>query len=132
MDRLFYGALFGIGFALAIGLAFKLYGKMDDDSMEREDKRIRSLTIVDHKDHTAANNYLIMGTIRNDGNHKIENINMEAEFFLAGKYVDECRDMINARIAPKESDNFKMSCKTCDGEGYPPHDSYKLIITSLF
>lgn len=54
----------------------------------------------------------ILGTIRNNGKTKWENVELDAEFFDAdGKFIDEASGRVSSAVEPGALEHFKMEIK---------------------
>jgi hypothetical protein len=136
------GLLFGIGFCIA---AWGTYFVVDRYWTEHYSSAPRSATYEDREAATIKNLALsdleeirspdgrvsIIGAVKNNGSKAVRNVEIEAELFQKGKFVDQYSTYLRGVIGPGESRNFKIVCGCKDT---PPaeHDSYKVHLRSAY
>jgi hypothetical protein len=71
----------------------------------------------------------IIGSAKNTGKKPARGVQVQADLFDHGKFVDQYSTYISGRIGPGESKHFKILCG-CKDSPPAPHDSYKLEVIS--
>jgi len=140
-SNLLKGFLFGIGF-MAVAIAGSRYlthpferpltvviadKATQASQMAGADYR-EDLTIVSYlcyKELKTMSQLNILGKIKNTGNITWNAIEIQAELFNNGQYVDECQEYIRV-LNPNEEDNFKITCGQCNDYKIPDYD--KLVV----
>ena len=131
------GFLLGVGFSLALLGALYLISRW----MDRETEAVRSgsvaarsvaltdLAISGAEEHKHDGATAIIGTVTNSGKSVARGVQVRADLFLHGKFVDQYSTYVSGTIAPGESQHFKISCGCKDS---PPaeHDSFKVEVVS--
>ncbi len=140
-SNLLKGLLFGIGF-MAVAIAGSRYlahpferpltvviaDKAPGDPHAATADFREDLTIVSYlcyKELKTVSQLNILGKIKNTGNITWNAIEIQAELFKNGQYVDECQEYIRI-LKPNEEDNFKITCGQCNDYKIPEHD--KLVV----
>jgi hypothetical protein len=136
------GFLLGIGFTLVFG-AFLVVAELmvkrqvENMSQGREhagatpEAKIKNLELVDVEEHRSGDRDYIIGTIRNNGADTVQNIEIEADLFLAGKFVDKYSTDESNPLAAGATAYFKIECG-CKNSAPAEHDSFKAHIVSVF
>jgi hypothetical protein len=133
------GFLLGIGFSIALGLAYYLAWHRATSHMAEEagiaDSPVNEVDLakdivlsgVDEQKHDGIT--AIIGTATNNGNKPAHGIHIQANLFNHDKFVDQYSTYLTGALAPGKSQYFKISCGCKDT---PPadHDSYKLEVLS--
>jgi hypothetical protein len=137
------GFLLGVGFSAAAGLAYFIawqafVSTMSQDiasgaagvtaTFEAVPKEI-GLSDVEEQKHDGV--MTIIGSARNTGKKPARSVQVRANLFNHGKFVDQYSTYLSGAIAPGESQYFKITCGCKDT---PPaeHDSYKVEVVSGF
>lgn len=131
------GFLLGVGFSIALGVTYvvamqwtmdKTRAELADVSGEVAAKDI-ALTDIEEQKHEGAT--WIIGTAKNVGKRTVRNLQVQANLFLRGKFVDQYSTYISGKINPGESKYFKIACGCKDS---PPaeHDSFKVEVVGGF
>lgn len=143
------GVLFGIGFVAVVILGTHyvahliekpltvvvdnaLISKPSDQALNLDFKK--DLTIVSYvayKVKSRASSFKILGKIKNNGTAPWTSIEIQAEFFNKGEFVDECMGHIRV-LQPKEVDNFELSCGECGADAVPEHDKTIVKVSAAF
>jgi hypothetical protein len=128
------GFLLGVGLSIALGatylIVFRITMKQSEAMVERMGDETQSsakdfaLSQVEELQHDGVTS--IIGSVKNSGKAPAHSVQIRADLFNHGKFVDQYSTYISGSIAPGESKNFKISC----GCNAPPaeHDSYKLEV----
>jgi hypothetical protein len=69
----------------------------------------------------------IIGSAKNTGKSPARSVQIQADLFNHGKFVDQYSTYISGTIGPGESKNFKISCG-CKDSPSAEHDSYKIEV----
>ncbi len=132
-DRGMHGFLFGAGLGVSLFLLFIAADKIDDEIDSREQNRkTTTLEIIDHSDGSTPEKYIVLGTLKNVSKDPVKSVTLEAEFFMDGKFVDECSDSASIYLKVDGEENVKLSCKNCNEEIYPEHNSYTLKVINTY
>ncbi len=94
-------------------------------------KELTIVSYIAYKEKGRASNYKILGNIKNMGNDPWTNIEIQAEFFNKGEFVDECVGHIRI-LQPQENDNFEILCGECGMDTVTEHDQTRLKIAAAF
>ncbi len=89
----------------------------------REDLSI--ISYLCYKELKTRSQLNILGKIKNTGNITWTGIEIQAELYNKGQYVDECQEYIRI-LNPNEEDNFKITCGECNDYTIPEYD--KLVV----
>jgi len=128
------GFLLGAGFSIALGatclILMQVAEKRSEAAVEKmgdfgeSSAKDFSLSNVEELKHDGVTS--IIGSVKNSGKAKAHGVQVQANLFDHGKFVDQYSTYISGSIAPGESRNFKIAC----GCNAPPaeHDSYKLEV----
>lgn len=148
VSSLVKGILFGIGFTAAVyavsyyiahGVKRPLAVIIGEDILSDKEGNIpadyrQDLAIVSYfsfKERKAAGHFNILGRIKNSGATTWNGIEIQAELFEDGRYVDECQGHV-ATLHPGEEDNFKIMCGECDQSEPSPHDKIVLKVGAAY
>lgn len=131
------GFLLGVGFGIAMLGAFFIMWHVAENSSAAAMTDIKEegqataiyLVISDVRETNHHGVDLIVGTVKNTGKKSAHGVQIQADLFAHGKFVDQYSTYLSGAIEPGASKNFKISCGCKDS---PPaeHDSYKLEVTS--
>jgi len=144
-SNLLKGFLFGIGF-MAVAIAGSRYlarpferpltvviaDKEANGPQTAKADYKQDLTIVSYlcyKEHKKRSQLNILGKIKNTGSITWTAIEIQAELFNNGRYVDECQGHIRA-LEPNEDDNFKITCGECDNYTIPEYDKIAVKVAA--
>jgi hypothetical protein len=134
------GLLFGIGFCIAAWGAYFLAERywtarsvegLPAAYEDARDATLKDLVLSDLDERKDDLRVSIVGTVKNTGAKRARNVQIEAELFQKGKFVDQYSTYVSGSIEPGESRNFKINCGCKDT---PPadHDSYKVHVRSAY
>jgi hypothetical protein len=135
------GFLLGLGFSIALGAVFVVGQKWSSHraaeqsenfevtASERNVEKDIALTGVEEVTHDGTT--VIIGTATNHGKTGARGIDIQANLFNHGKFVDQYSTYLKGTIEPGKSQYFKISCGCKDT---PPaeHDSYKLEVLGRY
>ncbi|MCP3896468.1 FxLYD domain-containing protein, partial [Moraxella sp.] len=82
-----------------------------------------------YRERRTKNQLHITGKIKNNGAIAWAGIEIQAELFNKGHYVDECHESIRI-LMPNEEDNFIITCGECAEDTMPEHDKMQLKIAA--
>ena len=129
------GFLLGVGLSVALGAAYLIVFEITMKKTEAEFAKIGDRTAdvaakdfvlsdVEELKHDGVTS--IIGNVKNSGRATAHSVQIQANLFNHGKFVDQYSTYVSGSIAPGESRNFKIAC----GCTAPPaeHDSYKLEV----
>jgi hypothetical protein len=128
------GFLLGVGMSIALGATCLVLIQVATSRTEaavetmsgfgERSARDFALSGVEELKHDGATS--IIGSVKNSGKTPARGVQIQADLFDHGKFVDQYSTYISGSIAPGESRNFKIAC----GCNAPPaeHDSYKLEV----
>jgi hypothetical protein len=131
------GFLLGLGFSIALGAVFIVGRQVSSRQMPQQSETVQEdlggkeleklieLTGVEEVTHDGTT--VIIGTATNHGKTGARGIDIQANLFNHGKFVDQYSTYLKGTIEPGKSQYFKISCGCKDT---PPvdHDSYKLEV----
>lgn len=137
------GFLLGLGFSLAVGGSYMLIwqeviadGERQMDKLmsmqsQADKQQISALTFSElaEIEHDGATS--IVGKVRNTGKDPVMAVDIQAQMFNKGRFVDKYSTRLSGTLAPGDSQYFKISC-SCDGTPPAEHDSFKVIAVSSF
>lgn len=132
------GFLLGLGFSVALaGVYFvalqvtinKTRAAAMEDLGSVENSAVQNVNVSNVEEAKHDGVTLIIGSVKNAGKKPVRSVEVQADLFDHGKFVDKYSTYISGTIAPGESRNFKISCGCKDS---PPaeHDSYKVEVVS--
>ncbi len=87
------------------------------------------VSYLSYRERRSKNQLHILGKIKNSGAIAWTGIEIQAELFNKGQYVDECHESIRI-LMPNEEDNFIITCGECAEDTMPEHDKIKLKIAA--
>jgi hypothetical protein len=128
------GFLLGVGLSIALGTAYFIVFEISMKKTEAAFEKIEgagesssknfALSDVEELKHDGVTS--IIGSVKNSGKTPARGVQVQADLFNRGKFVDQYSTYVSGTIAPGESRNFKIAC----GCNAPPaeHDSYKLEV----
>ena len=142
---IYRGFLLGVGLCVALGATYLVVMQIEmrrsEAAMERMGRTERvggtATWTEGARENSAADFVLsdvqelkhdgvtsIIGSVKNTGKAKARSLQIQANLFNHGKFVDQYSTYIAGSIDPGQSRNFKIAC----GCNAPPaeHDSYKL------
>ncbi len=134
------GFLLGVGFSTALYLVSYIVFENYDVFNDTDDYEIDSVTgenqsgliIVEHSDKSNEEEIIILGKLKNNGDKTWRSLNVEAEFFYEGNFVEECNTYIRRTFNPLEEENFKISCGGCKGYILPKYDEYTVRVKHAY
>lgn len=129
------GFLLGVGASIALGVTYilvmqwtmtKTRAEFADIAAEFVAKDI-VLSDVEEQKHDGAT--WIIGAAKNTGKRPARSVEVQANLFEHGKFVDQYSTSISGKMGPGESKYFKIACGCRDS---PPadHDSFKVEVVS--
>jgi hypothetical protein len=129
------GFLLGVGLSVALGVAYvlamqwtmtKTRAEFADVTAEFSAKDILLSDVEEQKRDGAT---WIIGSAKNTGKRAARNVEVQANLFEHGKFVDQYSTYISGKINPGESKYFKIACGCKDS---PPadHDTFKVEVVS--
>jgi hypothetical protein len=139
------GVVFGFGFLipLFVGvIAFILIGnaisksRIDrlsnhSDYRSEEERNINFIEVKNFKDYRDENFVMVTGSIKNNSDHRIGSIKLEAEFFDAhGDFVYEETEYISKTLASNEVENFAIKCG-CSNRKIPEYAKVTVRVVSV-
>ena len=148
-QSLLKGVLFGIGFVAVavVGAHYiahliekPLTVVVENEPTSRSSQQVwdlgfkKDLTIVSYaalKETNRASNFKVLGKIKNTGDTIWTDIEIQAEFFNKGQFVDECVGHIRI-LPPKENENFELLCSECGFDNVPEFDKTVLKVAAAF
>ena len=128
------GFLLGVGFSLALAATYFVVWRVTLNQTQSAIEEIgdggrgaaQNITVsnVEELKHDGLTS--IIGSAKNTGKKPARSVEIQANLFNHGKFVDQYSTYISGTIAPGESKNFKISC----GCKAPPaeHDTYKIEV----
>ncbi len=127
--------MLGVGLSIALGVTYviamqwtmnKTRAEFADITAEFVAKDI-VLSDVEEQKHEGAT--WIIGTAKNVGKRTARSVEVQANLFLHGKFVDQYSTSISGKMNPGELKYFKIACGCKDS---PPadHDSVKVEAVS--
>ena len=78
-----------------------------------------------------ANQLVILGKIKNNGQIPWYNIEIQAELYNNGEFVDECREYVKI-LEPGMEENFKIVCGECVGTALPDYNKLDVRIVGAY
>jgi len=131
------GFLFGLGFSIAIGGAYAVVWHWYLDPVERavvqgnQEAPADDLALADVEEEKHDGVTLIIGNVKNNGATPARFVEVQADLFDHGKFVDQYSTSLSGALAAGEMRNFKISCGCKDT---PPaeHDSFKTQVVSRY
>lgn len=138
-QSLIHGLLFGIGFMIVVAIGFRLVAGSYDGPVKvvivdeeetaaadfRNDLKISGQLFV--KEKRSQNQIHILCKLKNTGEITWNDIEVQAELFYKGEYVDECHEYVQLLMAGEE-DNLKIVCGACAINTLPEYDDIKLKV----
>jgi hypothetical protein len=134
------GFLLGAGFSVALAIAYYFVERytfahtaenLEAADAQRRDAALKGVSIAGVEERKVDSDVSFIGSVKNAGSAPVRGINLVAELFRGGKFVDECSEYMPGYLPSGESRNFKITC----GSRRAPaadHDSYKVDIRSIF
>jgi hypothetical protein len=135
LRTIFRGFLLAIGASVALGVTYviamqwtmnKTRDEFTEVTGEFSNKDIALSDVAEQKHDNAT---WIIGTAKNTGKQAARSVEVQANLFLQGKFVDQYSTSIPGKMNPGESRYFKIFCGCKDS---PPaeHDSFKVEVVS--
>jgi hypothetical protein len=128
------GFLMGLGLSVALAAAYLVVFQITmhrtaaalATMSERPEAAAKDFTLSEVQELKHDGVTAIIGSVKNSGKAPGRSIQIQADLFNHGKFVDQYSTYVSGSIAPGESRNFKIAC----GCNAPPaeHDSYKLEV----
>jgi len=133
--KVFHGFLLGVGFMLAAGsgaavlyhYAMKEQQAASRAMMEKYQPTQKNLELSDLEETKHDGMTAIIGTVVNKGSSEVSSIQIQANLFNHGKFVDQYSTYVSGKLKAGESKHFKISCG-CANSPPAEHDSYKVEI----
>ncbi|MDH5633283.1 MAG: FxLYD domain-containing protein [Gammaproteobacteria bacterium] len=102
---------------------------MTEDFRSRYDKSDQ-VRIVSYRETRTGNRLLVLGEIENAGKGNVTSVHLEAELKdKNGKFVYECSDYINRKLASGDKENFQISCG-CGSNPLPEYATVDVRVVS--
>jgi hypothetical protein len=127
------GFLLGIGLSIALGVTYVVAMQWTMTKTQAEFADITAgfsakdivLSDVEEQKHDGAT--WIIGSAKNIGKRPASSVEVQANLFQRGKFVDQYSTYIRGKMKPGESKYFKIACGCKDS---PPadHDSFKVEV----
>jgi hypothetical protein len=95
-----------------------------DADFEKDLKIVSRLSL---RERRTRNLLQILCKIKNNGKVAWRGIEVQAELFSKGQYVDECNQFVK-NLMPGEEDNLKIICGECGVDTIPEYDEIKLKV----
>jgi len=132
------GILLGLGFGISVGaimyVAQMLMARSIGTSSTvavRLEANLNDLALSNLEEHKDGSRDWIVGSVTNGGKEPVRGVQIEADLFKGGKFVDQYSTHISGTLKPGESRNFKITCG-CRDDAPADHDSFKVKVTSLY
>jgi hypothetical protein len=132
LGTIFRGFLLSVGLGVALGATYLAVMQITLRQSEAAFERMGSATQNSAKDFVLSDVQelkhdgvtSIIGSVKNTGKAKARSLQIQADLFNRGKFVDQYSTYIAGAIDPGGSRNLKIPC----GCNAPPaeHDSFKL------
>ena len=151
LRRAVQGFAFGLGFAVAAGIAWfvareatGLAGELGGAVTAKATARTAAtpvatpglaadVRVVSHRVERRNGDTVVLGTLRNDGDATVGSVRVEAAHYDAGgRLVDVCGWYIAPRLAPGEEKPFKVACGGTPEKPAPESASVKLRLVEAF
>jgi hypothetical protein len=131
------GFLLGLGFSVALGGLWFVVWTMTVRETRAQVAAMSSETNYSSKDVVLSDVEeqkhdgltAIIGTATNNGKVPARSVDIQAELFNHGKFVDQYSTYLSGVLAPGASKHFKISCG-CKDSPAAEHDSYKVTVIS--
>ena len=135
------GFLLGLGFGIALAIiyyfAWQYYATKLEAEMSKTFARMDNVTSVkdlvlsnvEERKHDGAT--AIIGSVKNVGSSPASGVQLQANLFDHGKFVDQYTTYVSGTIKPGESQYFKISCG-CSTTPPAEHDSFKVEVTARY
>ena len=136
------GLLLGLGFGISLAVvAFTAqymmvrtaYSQVEafPDSDSISEAKLKDISLSEVMEQKAGGRDSIIGIVKNNGAKRVRGIQIEANLFQAGKFVDQYSTYVSGSLAPGEARFFKIACGCKDSEP-ADHDSFKVRVTSTY
>jgi len=134
------GFLLGLGFSIAMcgisGIMLLLFERQSSADaavsmrlVEQESAEDIAVSDVEEQKHDGAT--AIVGSIKNNGTRPYSHIELKANLFNHGKFVDQYSTYVSGTVKPGASAYFKISC-SCNNSPPAEHDSFKVEVVKGF
>ena len=129
------GFLLGLGFSLAV-LVCVLFGlpainaRMDAEMKQLQMQSHAAVADIELSDLVEQKNpksVYILGKATNRGTKPADRVEIQVNFFSAGKFVDQCSTSIDQSLGSGQSAYFKAVC-CCNGQSPAEHDEFKVLV----
>jgi len=149
--RVVQGFAFGLGFAVAAGIAWfvarevtGLAGELGGAVAAKAGARTAAMPVASpgvaadvrvtsHRVERRHGDTVVLGTLRNEADATIGSVRVEAAYYDAGgRLVDVCGWYIAPRLAPGEEKPFKIACGGTPEKPAPESASVKLRLVEAF
>ena len=117
---------------VAVLLAEKTTDSVQSRKTNAEYKQdLKIVSYIAYKEQNTTGHFHILGTIKNNSPSAWTGIEIQAELFNKGQFVDECVGHIKI-LQPDETDHFKIACGECSEYSPPEHDKIVLKVAAAF
>ena len=130
------GFLLGVGFSLALGAAYYVSWQAFASNMSYDTTLAGAvstkdfvLSNVEELKHDGLTT--IIGSVKNSGSKPARGVEVQANLFDHGKFVDQYSTYLSGTLASGDSRYFKISCG-CKGSPPATHDSFKVQVVGGF
>jgi hypothetical protein len=151
LRRMVQGFAFGLGFAVAAGIAWfvmreatGLAGEVGGGLAAKASARTAAMPaavpglasdvrVISHRVERRNGDTVVLGTLRNDADAVAGSVRVEAAYYDAGgRLVDVCGWYVAQRLAPGEEKPFKIACGGTPEKPTPESASVKLRLVEAF
>jgi hypothetical protein len=151
LRRAVQGFAFGLGFAVAAGIAWfvvrevaGLAGEVGGGVAAKGAARTAAMPmavpavaadvrVVSHRVERRNGDTVVLGTLRNEADATVGSVRVEAAYYdAAGRLVDLCGWYVASRLAPDEEKPFKIACGGTPEKPAPESASVKLRLVEAF
>ena len=134
------GFLLGLGFSAGVALisvvAYRISASVNHDSpMFAEgmpgEPSLKSVVLSDVEEMKHGELVSIVGSAKNSGSRPLRGVQIRANLFKQGKFVDQYSTSLSGTLEPGGSQYFKITCGCRDS---PPaeHDGFKVEVVSAY
>jgi hypothetical protein len=151
LRRVVQGFAFGVGFAVAAGIAWfvarevtGLAGEFGGAVAAKTSARtaampmampgaVADVRVASHRIERRHGDAVVLGTLKNEADATVGSVRVEAAYYDAGgRLVDLCGWYIAPRLAPGEEKPFKIACGGTPERPAPESASVKLRIVEAY
>jgi hypothetical protein len=126
------GFLLGVGFSMALGCATFVAWQismsrnraMISDPMSGTEVAATEIVLSDVEELKHDGMTSIIGSVKNTAKTPVHGVQIQANLFNHGKFVDQYSTYISGKLGPGESQHFKIACG-CKDSPAAEHDSFK-------